>query len=134
MTRPIWFVNLLKKLFPKRFAFAKLTHLPGIGAVVDRMLFQGDDVIYLPKDNVIPVNVNLIQPENEVLPSKIVEYFINLAQHHWIMDFCICREGDVCQDYPTELGCLFLGEAVRHINPKLGRLVSKEEALDHAKK
>ncbi len=39
-----------------------------------------------------------------------------------------------CEDYPADLGCLFLGGAVLGINPQLGRLVSKEEALEHLKK
>jgi NAD-dependent dihydropyrimidine dehydrogenase PreA subunit len=39
-----------------------------------------------------------------------------------------------CKDYPIDLGCLFLGEAVLGINPQLGRLVSKQEALEHIKK
>jgi ferredoxin len=50
------------------------------------------------------------------------------------MDFCICREAEGCQDYPQKLGCLFLGEAVLKINPKLGRLVSQEEAFAHVER
>jgi ferredoxin len=50
------------------------------------------------------------------------------------MDRCICRDSEQCQDYPIDLGCLFLGEAVLDINPKLGRLVSKEEALAHVQR
>ena len=47
------------------------------------------------------------------------------------MDNCLCRQGDDCQDYPVDLGCLFMGEAVYGINPKLGKVVSKEEAHAH---
>ena len=39
-----------------------------------------------------------------------------------------------CKDYPINLGCLFLGEAVMGINPQLGRRVTKEEALEHVKR
>jgi Pyruvate/2-oxoacid:ferredoxin oxidoreductase delta subunit len=39
-----------------------------------------------------------------------------------------------CENYPIDLGCLFLGEAVLGINPQLGRLVTKKEALEHIKK
>ncbi len=72
-------------------------------------------------------------PESMIIPSQVVEHFINKANYHWIMDFCICREGDKCQDYPRDLGCLFLGKPVLQINSKLGRLVTKEEALEHAR-
>jgi ferredoxin len=134
MSRPIWFVNLLKRFFPDRFAIARLTHYPIIGKLLDYSLFHEDDVIYLPNDKLISVNEDIGAPENSALPSQVLDHFIQTANHHWIMDFCLCREGDDCQDYPKELGCIFLGEAVRQINPKLGRLVSKSEALDHAKR
>jgi ferredoxin len=47
------------------------------------------------------------------------------------MDSCICRASASCQDYPTDLGCLFLGEAALGINPELGRRVTKAEASQH---
>lgn len=134
MSHPIWFVNLIKRTFPGRFRLAQLTKVPVIGRAIDWMLFDGDDIIYLPKDNVIPVNRELTGPESIVLPSQVVEHFIEQATHHWIMHACICRDACTCGDYPIDLGCLFLGEAVLQINPALGRLASKEEALMHARR
>jgi len=131
---PTWFVNLIKRTFPGRFRLAQLTKTPVIGRAIDRMLFDDDDIIYLPKDNVIPVNRQLTGPESIVLPSQVVEHFITRASHHWIMNACICRDASACRDYPTDLGCLFLGEAVLQINPALGRLVSQEEALAHVRR
>jgi ferredoxin len=131
MSRPIWFVKLIQKAFPYRSALAKLTRIPVVGRITDRLLFEGDDIIYLPQDRTIPVNQAIGNPGEVVLPSQVVEHFIEKASHHWIMDFCICRESTTCKDYPIDLGCLFLGEAVLGINPKLGRLVTKEEALEH---
>lgn len=133
MSRPVWFVELIKKAFPQRFSFAKLTHVPVVGNVVDKMLFSGDDIIYLPIDNTIQVNQPIERQEDVVLPSQIVEHFINSSQYHWVMDFCICRTGNQCEDYAQEFGCLFLGEAVLDINPRFGRLVTKEQALEHAR-
>ena len=132
MARPVWFVNLLKRFFPDRFRLAKLTRWPMIGKIVDSTLFRGDEIVYLTKDNIIPVNIDFGEPTSTVLPSHIVDHFIQSSNHLWIMDFCICREGDDCQNYPKDFGCIFLGEAVHQINPKLGRLVSKSEALEHA--
>lgn len=134
MSRPVWFVNLIKKAFPQRFLFARLTHLPVFGDLVDWGLFNGDDLIYLPSDRTILVNESLTNPGDFVLPSKIVEYFIDQASHHWIMNFCLCREGDHCEEYPIELGCLFLGEAVLQINPRFGHIVSREEAHHHVQR
>jgi len=134
MARPIWFVNLIKYFFKDRFLFARSTHLPLLGSAFDQMLFKDDDIVYLPKDNTISINATIEEPINTVLPSQIVTHFIEQASYHWVMDFCICREAAGCQDYDQQLGCIFLGEAVLKINPKLGRLVAKDEALAHAER
>jgi hypothetical protein len=133
MSRPIWFVNFLKRIYPTRRVLAKMTRIPLVGEIVDHIFFRGDEMVFLPLDQTIQVNAPLDSPESVIIPSQIVEHYINQANHHWIMDFCICREGDDCQDYPQKLGCIFLGEPVLQINSKLGRLVSKEQALDHAR-
>ncbi len=131
MARPVWFVNLIKKIFPARFRVAQWTGVSAFGRILDHWLFEGDDVIYLPRDNIIQVNQSIELPEDVVLPSQVVEHFVEQASYHWVMNFCLCRYSNECQDYPIELGCLFLGEAVLGINPKFGRLVTKEEALAH---
>ena len=134
MARPLWFVNLLEKTFPNIKLIAKLTRFPIIGKLVDFLLFEGDEIIYLTQDKVISINKEVEKESDMVLPSKVLEHFIEKAKHHWVMNFCICRDSMQCKDYPIDLGCLFLGEAVLGINPQLGRLVTKEEALDHIKK
>ncbi|NVM18404.1 MAG: 4Fe-4S binding protein [Candidatus Lokiarchaeota archaeon] len=134
MARPLWFVNLLEKTFPNIKLIAKLTRVPIIGKIFDLLLFEGDDIIYLTKDKVISLNKEVEKQADIALPSKVLEHFINKANYHWVMNFCICRESMQCSDYPIDLGCLFLGEAVLGINSQLGRLVTKEEALDHIRK
>ena len=134
MSRPAWFTSLLKKGFPYRFFLAKLTRVPILREIMDYLFFEGDDIIYLPKDRVIQINQSLPAPGDMVLPSQVVEHFIKKATYHWIMNVCICRDSMQCTDYPIELGCLFLGEASLHINPQLGRRVTKKEALEHVKK
>ena len=134
MARPLWFVKLLKKTFPNIKIIAKLTNFPILGKIFDYLLFRGDDIIYLPQDKVIDINIPLGEYNEYVLPSQVLEYFINKAKNHWIMDFCICRSSMNCQNYPVDLGCLFLGDAVLDINPQLGKLVTKEQALEHLRK
>ncbi|MBC7232788.1 MAG: 4Fe-4S binding protein [Chloroflexi bacterium] len=134
MATPVWFVELIKKAFPNRFAVARLTRWPLIGSLMQHWLAEGDDLIYLTRDHVISIYQTLDAPESMVLPSQVVDYFIDKASYHWIMNFCICREAEKCQNYPRDLGCLFLGEAASRINPKLGRHVSKEEALEHVRR
>jgi len=134
VSRPLWFVALLKRAFPGRFLMARLTRLPLVGPAVDRLLFAGDDIIYLPLNQAIPVHESPEMPGEMVLPSQVVEHFIEQASVHWIMDVCICRDAAHCHDYPVDLGCLFLGEAALGINPRLGRRVTKEEALAHVRR
>ena len=134
MARPLWLVTLLKLGFPGRFLLARLTRAPVLGALVDRWLFAGDHLVYLPRDRVIPIGQPLEPPGEVVLPSQVVEYFIERAGYHWLMDTCICRSASRCRDYPIDLGCLFLGRAALGINPRLGRRVSREEALAHVRR
>lgn len=134
MSSPVWFVNLVKRTFPQRFTLARLTRVPLVGGFLDRWLFGGDDIIYLPKDRVVRVGAEVGEGENLVLPSRVVEHFVEKAGYHWIMNTCICREASDCRDYPKDLGCLFLGEAAMGINPALGRRVTREEALEHVRR
>jgi ferredoxin len=134
MGRPRWFVQLIKMAFPARFVAARVTRWPVLGTLLDRWLFAGDHLIYLPQDRMVLVDEAIELPGEMVLPSQVVEHFIEQASVHCIMNTCLCREGNQCADYPIELGCLFLGEAARGINPKLGRQVTKEEALEHVRR
>jgi ferredoxin len=142
MSRPLWYVKLIKRIYAARFFFARLSHVPPFGVLAERLLFQGDRLFLLPADPAvrrvdtrrIPVQEAVDPPEGVVLPSRVVEHFVEQATHHWIMNHCICRETGHCQDYPIDLGCLFLGQAVLGINPRLGRLVTKEEALAHVRR
>ncbi|MFO7835756.1 MAG: 4Fe-4S binding protein [Candidatus Thorarchaeota archaeon] len=138
MARPLWFVELLKKAFPHKQIIAQLTQIPLLGRLIDKFLFESDDIVYLPTDNVatktIQIGQSLELPEEKAVPSQIVHHFIEKANYHWIMDFCICRSANKCEDYPIDLGCLFLGEAAKEINPQLGRHVTKQEAHEHIRK
>jgi len=138
MANPYWIKYLINKTFSQRFFWARLTRYPVIGKMIDYALFDKDEIFYLPKDNTIPIaipiNETVHQPDGMMVPSQIAEHFIKQAKAHWIMDFCICRDSAHCKDYPVELGCIFLGEAVKDINPRFGRLVTAEEALIHAQK
>ncbi len=134
MARPLWFVNILKKTFPNIKFIAKLTNVPIIGKIIDKLMFEDDDIIFITEDKVVSINQSVEKGSDLILPSQVVEYFINKANYHWIMNFCICRDSMDCKEYPKNLGCMFLGEAAKGINPQLGKHVSKQEALEHLKK
>jgi len=128
------FAAVVKKLFPTRFLLSRATRLPIVGRIAYRLAFEGDGMIYLPQDRLIPVNEAVDPPGEMVLPSQVVEYFVEQANYHWIMDWCLCRDASKCRDYPIELGCLFLGEAAMQIDPRMGHRATKEEALDHVRR
>jgi ferredoxin len=134
MSRPLWFVELLKKLFPGRALLAKTTQIPLIGTMVDHVFFEGDDLMYLPRTEKIEINQPINPHEEIVIPAQVVDHFIDQASVHWVMDTCICRQTSYCEDYPRDLGCLFLGKAALNINPEMGRQVSKEEAYNHVQR
>jgi len=130
------FTRLLEKFFPHRFLLAKMTQFPVFSWIITKMVFDKNNLTYLTKDNVIEVQLNkkIDSLDNIAIPSRVVEYFIEESSYRFIMDFCICRESKQCNNYPINLGCLFMGEAARKIPLELGKSVSKEEALYHVKK
>lgn len=79
----------------------------------------------------IPVDEEIEVPPNVVAPRKILEDYITRASHRTIAFGCACRSGEGCERYPRDLGCIFLGEGGRDIDPGVGREASVEEALDH---
>ncbi|TFG55328.1 MAG: 4Fe-4S dicluster domain-containing protein [Methanomassiliicoccus sp.] len=129
-------VRLIRKGFRYRSGLARLTRVPLIGKLMDRVFFDGDDIYVLPKEplsKTTEIFVDLVVPgrDDTVLPSEVVRHFVERSRYHFLMNGCICRTSAHCQDYPRELGCLFLGKATLKIDPRLGHMVSKEEALAH---
>lgn len=134
MSRPLWTIRLIKAAFPYRRQWARLTRVPLVGRLLGDWLFEGDRLYYLPMDRMVRVNETVEAAPQFVLPSQVAEHFVEQSSFRWLMDRCICRDAGHCQDYPIDLGCLFLGEAARGINPRLGRSVTKDEALVHLRR
>ncbi len=134
MGRPLWFVKLVQLLYKRRKLAAIMTNIPILGYFIDQIAFKGDKLVILPKDHVIRLDQSINLQGSLVLPSKVAEAFVEQSNYRWLMNFCMCRTANKCKDYPADVGCLFLGEAAMHINPKLGRPVSKIEAIAHLKK
>jgi len=79
----------------------------------------------------IPINVSL-NYEDQILPFKVTEYFIQKAGTILIMD-CPCRTANKCKNHDISLGCTWLGRGAGAIDRTKwpgARLVSKEEALE----
>ncbi|KAF5065511.1 hypothetical protein DSECCO2_273150 [anaerobic digester metagenome] len=136
-------VRLIKRTFKLRFSLAGLCRrVAPVASMADRLFFEGDDIQVLPRDSTVKpskimkleeINVNTSIPvmEESVLPSDVLKEMILRSSHHFLMNSCICRVSNDCKDYPHDLGCLFLGRGTKRISTKLGRMVSKEEAIKH---
>jgi Pyruvate/2-oxoacid:ferredoxin oxidoreductase delta subunit len=134
MSNPLWLIGLIRTFFPGRFFLARLTRVPLLGSLMDRWMFRGDRLFLLPKVQSIEINEPIEPQQQVVLPYRIVDEFIARSRRRWIMHTCICRESSGCRDYPVDLGCLFMGEAVMGIHPRLGRHATKEEAFEHVRR
>lgn len=139
-------VKLIKRTFKLRFSLAGLCRrVAPIAGIADKLFFEGDDIQVLPRDSTVKpskvmkleeINVDTSIPvmEESVLPSDVLKEMIQRSSHHFLMNSCICRVSNDCKDYPHDMGCLFLGRGTKRISSKLGRMVSKEEALEHVEK
>jgi len=79
---PSFRILILKLAYRFKLLVAKLTRMPIVGKIIYCSIFKNDRLIYLPMDKVIQVNQTLI-PSSMVLPSQVVEYFIEKANFHW---------------------------------------------------
>lgn len=128
-------VRVLGPLFGTRYRLASFTkHSKTFNRIITRMLFDGDDMIVLPKDDVvrtrrIETDIRIDDAgETTVLPSDVVKGIIERSSDIFIMNFCLCRKSNKCGDYPREKGCVFLGKGVHKIPNDFGHLATAEEA------
>jgi UDP-glucose 4-epimerase len=82
----------------------------------------------------LPINADIQIPGDAPMPLMLLERFIEEASHRVIIDYCGCRKGWHCEDYPVEIGCLMMGESALEIKKFPGREVGAEEARGHARR
>lgn len=135
---------LVKHTFHTRFFLSRLTKKSKTAKkIIDRILFQDDEVYVLPNKNAvnktksttisanIEVNQSFEKDDSEFVPSEILKRAIKEASYIVIMNKCLCRNSNDCENYPIDLGCIFLGPTARKIPKKYGREATVEEALEH---
>jgi ferredoxin len=124
MGRPAWQIKIITIFWPWRNAMAKMVGWPILGRWMGKT-FKGD------KANFIPVKVELERPVNIPLASQVVEKIIQESSFRFILNRCLCRSLEPCSHFSPAIGCLFLGEGAREIDPSMGREASIEETLEH---
>ena len=116
-------VNRIKKL-------AKYAKLPIIKQIVKKRLFP--DGFENQAGTAIPVNLSLGTYEDQIVPRKVAEYFINKAGTILLID-CPCRTANKCQNHDVHLGCTWMGKGASKVDRSKwpgARLATKEEALE----
>ncbi len=124
MGRPAWQIRIITLFWPLRNFLARMVGWPVVGPWM-RKTFRGDQA------NFIPVHAAIERPENIPLPNQAVERLIQESSFRFILRKCLCRSLADCRHFPQDIGCLFLGEGAREIDPSLGREASVADALDH---
>jgi UDP-glucose 4-epimerase len=123
------FYNVLMRLWP----LGKVVYWLGSQPLVGPLLEPFFDVLDA-EAIIIPVEEAARGGENVVLPYPLLASILEQASARFLMNECLCRRGENCQTHPHDLGCLFLGEAVREINPAQGRPVATDQALAHVRR
>lgn len=107
----------------------KLSRLPVAGRLVDRFAAR-------KRLKVVTIPVGTAIKENPaVLPYDAARQLIEAASFIVVTETCLCRDSHHCENYPVDLGCLFLGEGARKMSLHgLVRPISKEAALAHVER
>ena len=131
-------VKVVGVAFDKRYRLASWTRkYKRLGRLVRKTMFDADDMIVVPKDGVAKrrvIETDIGIPDADartVLPSDVVKDIVTKAEKVFIMDFCICRKSNGCEDYPKDHGCMFLGDGTDRIPREFGRVVDTEEAIEY---
>jgi len=122
-------VDALTRLWP----LSRLAYWLGRKPVVGRLL----EPLFGALDSeavIIPVNETLQGSESVELPYQVLKPLVKQSSIRFVLNQCVCRRGEGCQNYPQDLGCLFLGDGAADLHPTLGREVTVEEALDHVRR
>lgn len=119
---------ILKYIFNWRFWIAEITKKSDLyKKLVDKFLFEDDEIIVVP--NTISINKKIESEGSEFLPTEIIKDVIRRCDDIVIMNSCLCRSSNNCQDYPQDIGCIFLGPTSRKIPEHVGKKATVEEAL-----
>ena len=104
-----------------------LGHIPLLRDIHPWMDRRRSSISYLPINESLHV-------EGRPMPPEVIASYIERTPYKVIMNRCLCRTARDCADYPTDLGCLFMGESAMHLPPQISRRVESREALVHLEK
>lgn len=136
-------IALVKRIFHLRFMVASWSRKSRImDKIIKKTLFEHDGTYFIPSNSSvknissqrITMNYDVSKPDMIVMPSDIIKSVINKAEDIVIMNKCLCRNSTECNDYPRDLGCIFMGKTTKKISRKHCREVTSAEAIEHIDK
>lgn len=111
----------------------KFYHYPILGNLLKKISKMDRADKNFTQGYILNINKNLgLKAKNTVLPIDIMKKAVSESSYRAIMHKCICRDGAKCSEYPTTLGCIFIGEGSRVVEERgIAREANIEEALEH---
>ena len=126
-------IFVVNRVFNWRFRIAGLSKKSKVAKkVIEKMFFENDDVVIIP--NTIPINQKIEDSGSEFLPTDIIKEVVKKCDDIVIMNTCLCRTSNKCEDYPHDIGCIFLGPTSRKIPRSISYTATVEQALEHIDK
>ena len=123
-------IFVVNRIFNWRFWIAGLTKKSNVvKKIIHKMLFEDDEIVVI--SNTININKKIDAEKSEFLPTDIIKEVIKRSDDIVIMNSCLCRTSNKCEDYPHDIGCIFLGPTSRKIPKNIGHKATVEEALEH---
>ena len=126
-------IFIVKYIFNWRFWIAEITKKSKIyKKIIDKMLFFVFFIIIIP--NTININKKIESQPSEFLPTEVIKDVIRRCDDIVIMNSCLCRTSNNCEDYPQDIGCIFLGPTTKKIPRSICYTATVDEALEHVNK
>ncbi len=133
LTKENW--SLFVRTFPLAHKTFDLVDNPALGPVLKKLMGSLQPADDHTQCHLLPINRNIEyragKPDTPA-PFDMVSRLIEESGYRAIMNSCMCRDGTKCRDYPTDIGCILLGDSTRAaVKRGFAREASVEEALAH---
>lgn len=121
------------KFFKVIIAGSRLERYPGLNYIYEFLMHMRPDRKKFTKGVLLNLNEQVTdQAENVVLPVELIQKAVRDASYITIMNRCICRDAQKCENYPRDFGCIFIGRGARVLEERqIGRKATVDEALAH---
>lgn len=125
--------NLYRGMLRSAIKTMRILELPVVGPVMRRMGMLDPQPKALTQGYYLNLNVDITdKAESVIMPIDMMKQAIRESSYRIIMDKCICRSSSECKNFPSNHGCIFIGEGVRVcVENGVAREATIEEALAH---